>query len=168
MKDLGYLVQSLPQEAVPDKGIYKITQVPFDFIHNILPEKFQNLPVEVMVEGFGFTYLLTKGLQLTSKKVFDKIIPGFDEKWLPWFERACVIGLPVALGAYALIDQEGAKYWIYGKPMDNLGIFMAYLGGLAGAIPDLNKKGGVIAPIIDFIKHSKKPLEEKIKKKITK
>ncbi len=154
MPDISYIVQKTA-EQVPDKGIYKLTQAPFDFAHTILPEKLHNLPAEVMIEGFAWTYALTFGLQKASKCI-DKVINDFDENIFPWFERACVIGIPAALVLYALIDQEGAQYWIDNKPMDNLGISMAYLGGLARAVPDLNKKGGVIKPIVNLIKDALK------------
>lgn len=153
---MSYLAQRLA-EKIPDECPYKLTQAPFDFVHNLLPEKLHNLPTEVMIEGLAGAYILTWGLQKLSKSI-DKVIWDFDEKWLPWLERTCVIGFPLAAIIYGLIDEEGAKYWIYSKPVDNLGMFMAYLGGLARAIPDLNKKGGVIKPIINLVKRSKRSL----------
>jgi len=148
MSDLTYLTTELAD--IPDRGLYRVTQFLFDKIHNLIPEKLQNLPIEVGVYGFGGAYLLTRGLQLLSKKVIDKIIPGFDEKALPILEKACIYGLPAAVVLYALIDQEGAKEWIYSKPMDNWGIMLAYLGGVTGALQDLNKR-------------SKKKLEDSLK-----
>ena len=140
---------------VPDKGIYKVTQFLHDLVYNSLPESYQNLPAAVAVEGFLGAFLLATGFQLASKHIIDKKINGFYDKWLPKLEQGCILGIPAALLAYMVLDEEGAKYWIHGKPMDNLGIFAAYLGGLAAAVPDL-------------VKRSKKKLLEKITKEYPK
>ena len=126
-------------QEILDQGLYKLTQYLFDKIHNILPEKLHNLPIEVVIEGYFGAYFLTRALQLGSKNIASKIIPDFDRKALPKLERICEFGLPAAFLTYSLIEPHGARDLIYNKPMDNLGIFMAYLGGITAAEQDLNK-----------------------------
>ena len=127
-------------ETVPDYGLYKITQYLFDHIHNKLPEVLHNLPIEVTLEGFLGGYLLTKFLQFSSKSVFTRIIPNFDSKTLPKLERLCEFGIPGTFLVYSCINPNGARDLVYNKPMDNLGIFMAYLGGIAATEQGLNKR----------------------------
>ena len=126
-------------EAIPDKGLYEVTQFLFDQVRNRLPERLHNLPVEVSLEGYLGAYLLTRALQWSSKKVVDRIIPGFHER-LPFLEKICEIGFPAAFLLYSLIDQNGARDLIYNKPMDNLGIVMAYLGGVTAVEQDLHRR----------------------------
>ena len=125
-------------ETIPDQGLYKVTQFLFDQIRNRLPERIHNLPVEVTLEGYIGAYLLTKCLQWSSKNIANRLIPGFDDK-LPIIERICEFGIPTAFLTYSLVDPQGARDLIYHKPMDNLGLFMAYLGGVTAAEQDLNK-----------------------------
>ena len=126
-------------EAIPDKGLYEVTQFLFDQVRNRLPERLHNLPVEVSLEGYLGAYLLTRALQWGSKKVVDRIVPGFDQR-LPVLEKICEIGFPAAFLLYSLIDQDGARDLIYSKPMDNLGIVMAYLGGVTAVEQDLHRR----------------------------
>lgn len=135
MSDITNLIRT-----ISDTGIYKVTQAPHDvvqhFVHDILGIKARNLSIEVAAEGFGGAYLVTRGIQLFSKHVVNKFVPEFYEKVLPWFEGACIVGIPAAVLGYGIVDFEGLQEMIYSKPMDNWGITWAYAGGLTGVVHD--------------------------------
>jgi hypothetical protein len=153
MADLTKLVEM--HESIPDSGLYRVTQYLHDAaaqylgpafkqmpesVQNLLPDSLQGHPATVMFEGFAGAYLLTRFLQMTSKYIVGKMIPGFDKKLLPALEKLCIAGLPLAFFAYTIVDPEGAKGMLYSKPMDNAGIVAAYLGGVLAAVPDLHKR----------------------------
>lgn len=145
MTDITNIIQA--KEAIPDRGLYKITQRGYDFVHNILPEKLHNLPAEVMIEGFAGAYLLTRGLQWTSENVVDKYVweympdyvkehfPSFHNNILPKLERACEIGIPLSLAAYLAYKPKNLKKW-----RDNLGMILAFTAGVIAAEQDLRKR----------------------------
>ena len=137
MQDISDIIKN---EYIPDEGIYKITQHLFDLVHNIIPDSIQNIPAEVMIYGFAGSYGLTKGLQYISKNIVDKIMPCFHDKMLPILERICEFGIPGYLFMYALSDPEEFTFLAYNKPLDNLGILMAYLGGVVAAEQDLYRR----------------------------
>ena len=152
------LESTLQQELIPDKGFYKATQFLHDGLGKIIQSSLDNLPARVMLEAFGGAYLLTKGFQYVSKRWADRIIPGFDDKILPFLERGCEIGIPAVslslLLLYSIIDSEGTRDLIYNKPMDNLGIICAYAGGVLAAEQDLRKRRpiNIIQTIKDIFK----------------
>jgi len=127
-------------ELVPDQGIYRLTQTLFDSIHQFVPEQLQNIPIEVMLYAGLGGYGLTWALQLASKNIVDRIIPGFDKNALPIFERACEFGIPAAALLYAIADPDGFVYWAYNKGLDNVGMVSAYLTGVLAAEQHLQSK----------------------------
>ena len=126
----------IPQE---DGGLYDLTQWLFDKTEVAIHDYYglpHNLPLEVVAEGFVGAYLLTRGLQITSKYVVNKGFAYFDELVLPTLEEICQVGIPIMLIAYAVTHPEV----LTSNLMDNLGIGAAYLGGFLAAKQDLDKR----------------------------
>ena len=151
MQDLNDIIQKyrmyIPEDDIPDEGIYKITQGAHDFVHNRLPKRLQNyVTVEVMIEAFVGGYLTTRALQWTSENVVDKYVweympdyikehfPSFHNNILPKLERACEIGIPLTLVAYLAYKPKNLKKW-----RDNLGMILAFTAGVIAAEQDLRK-----------------------------
>ena len=69
-----------------------------------------------------------------------QISPSFFNDGFPSLERFCEFGIPIMFVGYSLLAPEAVKAAIYSHPMDNLGIFMAYLGGILAVEQDLRKR----------------------------
>ena len=63
------------------------------------------------------SYMLTRGVQATSKHVVDKVVPGFHEHVLPKLEKTCNYGIPIAVGIAAVFSPEFREmvdaHWTY-------------------------------------------------------
>lgn len=90
--------------------------------------------------GFLGSFSIVKGLQWTSKKIVDKVIPNFDSKALPCLEKICSVAMFSAPMMYSIIDPEGANEILTNHPVYSSGMSGVYLGSLAGALHDLNKR----------------------------
>ena len=92
------------------------------------------------VFGAGGSYILVRGLQLTSKYAMNRIIPGFDEKWLPKLERLCMWGVLAAALIYSIADPETARSILREHQVYTSGMLWVYAGGVAGAAQDLHNR----------------------------
>lgn len=106
-----------------------------------MPQAFQDRDMSsAFLLGCIGTYGLVKGLQATSKKAMNKLIPDFDEKYLPVLEKLCITGMVVAPVTYGLVDPQGAKEIVTGHPVYTSGMAGVGVGGIAGAVQDLNNR----------------------------
>ena len=70
-----------------------------DFLYHetmkYLPEVMRNADSRISAFVLGYTgiTLIVKGLQWTSKKIANRIIPNFDKDWLPRLEELCFVGM---------------------------------------------------------------------------
>ncbi|MBN1792459.1 hypothetical protein JW826_02135 [Candidatus Woesearchaeota archaeon] len=107
----------------------------------IAPDWMQETPVtNAFALGAVGTYSLTWLLQKTSKKVVDKVIPGFDEKALPILEKICIAGVTAGPLLYAMIDPEGAQNIMTQHPVYTSGMLGVSVGGVIAATQDLQRR----------------------------
>ncbi len=86
------------------------------------------------------TYSAVRGLQLISKNAVDKIIPGFDDKLMPSLEKVCAIGMAAAPVIFAFADPDSAREIMTQDPTYTSGMAGVYVGSIAGAVQDLQKR----------------------------
>ncbi len=98
---------------------------------------------------------LVNGLQFASKKM-NKIIPNFDEKYLPKLEAACMLTLGLAPFVYGAIDPQGANEITTQHPTYTSGMAGVYFGSMASAGQDLLHR---------YRMSKSKKLEEKLNRK---
>lgn len=89
-----------------NKPFYETFDTLYHFFTDAHPQLEPISPIVSFGMAYPTTYILTRGLQATSRYVVDKMLPGFHEKALPKLERLCQIGIPVAVGAGALFSSE--------------------------------------------------------------
>lgn len=90
--------------------------------------------------GSSVTYGVVRGLQWTSKNLMGKIIPNFDEKWLPKLEKICIAGITLPVLYAFLIEPQIGKEIVTQNPTYAAGMSGIYVAGVAGALQDLNKR----------------------------
>ncbi|MEK6943500.1 MAG: hypothetical protein AABX00_05545 [Nanoarchaeota archaeon] len=90
--------------------------------------------------GAGGIYGVVKGLQWTSRNAMNKLIPNFDEKWLPALEKICIAGMASAPIIYAMADPDGARDIMTQHPTYTSGMAGVYVGSIVGAVQDLVKR----------------------------
>lgn len=116
-----------------------------DFLYDLVID---NMPVVIrersmanafILGSFG-TYGVVKGVQWLSKNVVDKVIPGFDDKYLSTLEKLCIVGMAAAPVLYAVIDPQGAREVMTMNPTYTSGMIGVYAGSIACAVQDLHKR----------------------------
>src|SRR3989344_9238852 len=113
----------------------------YNGVMNHMPQALQDRGIaSAFVLGSAGTYGVIRGLQWTSKNVIDRLIPNFDEKWVPTLEKICAAGMAVAPVLYAAIDPEGAKEIMTQHPTYTSGMAGVLTGSIACALQDLYKR----------------------------
>jgi len=121
--------------------LYDVVDKLYHGVMDNMPQALQDRDMaSAFVLGSAGIYSVIRGLQWTSKNVMNKIIPNFDEKWLPNLEKACVVGMAVAPILYATIDPEGAKAIMTQHPTYTSGMAGVYVVSITEAIQDLHKR----------------------------
>ena len=121
--------------------LYNVVDKLYHGVMNNMPQALQDRDMaSAFVLGSASIYYVVKGLQWTSKNIMNKIIPNFDEKWLPKLEKACIVGMAAAPVLYAFIDPEGAKEIMTQHPTYTSGMAGVYAGSIIGAVQDLHKR----------------------------
>ena len=84
-------------------------------LFHLLPESLQDTPyLTASVAGAVGAFGAIGGLQLLSKYAVDRVITGFDEKALPFLEKACMAVTPLAAMGYGMLSHsELADHSVY-------------------------------------------------------
>ena len=105
-----------------------------------MPEFVQNRPhVANYLFGAGGISAVVKGLQWTSTKI-ERVVEGFDTKFLPVAEKACIGIMTLAPLAYGVIDPQGLNEIITQHPVYTSGMAGVWVGSVATAAYDLHKR----------------------------
>ena len=130
--------------------LYDVVDKLYHGVMDIMPKALQERDMSsAFVLGSTGIYGVVRGLQWTSKNLMNKIIPDFDDKWLPKLEKAFIVGMAAAPILYGLIDPDGAREIMTQHPTYTSGMAGVYTGSITGAAQDLHKR-------------SKQKLEEKV------
>lgn len=112
----------------------------YRYVFDHMPEAVQERGIANSFFAGGLvTYGAVRGLQWASHQV-DRVVPGFEEHWLPKLERvsiAVVVGVPLL---YAVVDPEGAKRIWTTHPAYTSGLLGIATGGITGAAQDLHRR----------------------------
>jgi hypothetical protein len=121
--------------------LYKTVDFLYNGVMNHAPEVLQkrSMASAFLLGAIGI-YGVVKGLQFTSKKVMNRIIPDFDEKWLPKLEKTCIAAMGAAPVIYFAIDPDGAQELLRNHPVYTSGMAGVYVGSITGAAQDLHKR----------------------------
>ncbi|MFA6089136.1 MAG: hypothetical protein WC755_04695 [Candidatus Woesearchaeota archaeon] len=120
---------------------FNIVNYAYNGVISHAPAFFQERPVmSAMILGSTGIYGVVKGLQYTSKKVMNKIIPKFHEEVLPILEKICITGMAATPVICSAIDPEGAKALLANHPVYTAGMAGVYAGSILGAAQDLHKR----------------------------
>ncbi len=121
--------------------LYDAVDTLYNGLMNHMPQALQDRDMtSAAVLGAVGTYGVIRGSQWTSKNVMNKLIPNFDEKWLPILEKICIAGMSVAPVVYAGFDPNGAKEIMTQHPTYTSGMLGVLAGSLTGAVQDLYKR----------------------------
>ena len=121
--------------------LYHVVDKLYHEVMDSMPQIIQGRDMaSAFILGSGGIYSVVKGLQWASKNLMNNIIPNFDEKWLPFLEKACITSMVAVPLIYAIINPEGAKEIWTQHPTYTSGMVGVGIGGIAGAVQDLHKR----------------------------
>lgn len=105
-----------------------------------MPEFIQDSPrlANFVFGGSGIS-LVVRGLQWSSAKI-EQYVPGFDSKFLPLAEKACIWGITFSPLLYGVIDPRGLNEIITQHPVYASGMVGVWLGSVSTASYDLHKR----------------------------
>lgn len=121
--------------------LYDIVNRLYHGVMDNMPQVLQDRDMaSAFVLGSVGIYSVVRGLQWTSRKMMNRLIPNFDEKWLPILEKVCIVGMVAAPVLYSLVDPEGAKEIMTQHPTYTSGMVGVCVGSITGATQDLHNR----------------------------
>jgi len=124
-----------------DPFLWETVNFLYHSVMDNMPQFLQDRPVfSAIVLGSAGSYGLVRSLQWFSNKYMDYFIPGFDKKWLPNLEKACIAGILSIPLAYSFLNPNEAKAIISEHPVYSAGMSAAAFSGIFGAWQDLSKR----------------------------
>ena len=121
---------------------YNIVNNAYENTIRYMPQWMQNHPkTSATIFGTTGTFAAVKVLQLTSSHLIDKIIPGFHEIALPFFEGITAAGFMVYPARSYFYDSWEFKTKIEEHPVYTSGMTAAGLTGIALVVMDLYQRG---------------------------
>ena len=122
--------------------MYKTVDWAYKTAKQFLPETFQNTDMfNTFMFGFGGSYGIVYGLQkISQSKIVDKLIPNFDEKWLPKLEKICIAGTALSILGFMYLNDNTAREMLANNPVYTSGMLGVALGSITRAVQDLTKR----------------------------
>ncbi|MFH1072998.1 MAG: hypothetical protein V1743_06230 [Nanoarchaeota archaeon] len=112
----------------------------WDLVNSLYHAVADKPELNALVLGASGAYLVVRTLQLGSKHVMDRIIPGFDDKALPFLETTCIIGWTLTPVLYEAIHPGSLKSYCTPHPVYMTSMMGAYFGSVVPATVDLIKR----------------------------
>jgi hypothetical protein len=118
--------------------LHSVVDALYNGVMQFAPEFLRQRPMfSAPVLGATGAYTAVRALQEISWRWMDRVIPDFDERWLPELEKACLAAIPAVVLATGFADSEGLQETVSKFPVYTAGMVSAYAGAAAGAVMDL-------------------------------